>query len=250
MFTLFVCSRGVPAGAPAGGNEARYYRWTTSCPLLNPLSIDEAIRKSTAVIVSIIGFAAVHAADGPPVIHATHTKMSPALAIAARALTLAQAHEIALKKNPKITIAHLLALASWQAVTDRPGPVITRMSRSISRSVQGEGKYLVALDEPACFRHCGSRWSRGVREPAYHRLWPHSNLTASSVLKAKAGEQNVEMPPGTNPPEVDSAYFAYLRNQVLVRVARGTVTERRLLRNQRTPSLKMSYDAHPRRQLR
>ena len=167
---------------------------------------------------------ATHTSDGPPVIHATHA--------AATSLTLAQAHEIALRKHPKITIARLLALASWQAVDQaRSGyfPNVSLNVASVHTAQENTRSVSTSLPVSAVVDRDGAAVFVSQLITDFGRT---SNLTASTILKAKSQERNVDATRAQILLEVDNAYFAILRDQALVRVARDTVTERRLLRDQ------------------
>ncbi|HEY3898841.1 MAG TPA: TolC family protein [Chthoniobacter sp.] len=151
---------------------------------------------------------------------------------APRALTLGEAHEIALKKHPKITTARLLALATWQTVVQAKSAYYPNVllnvagvdtarenTREISQSVQvssvvdrgGAGVFITQL---------------------LTDFGRTSNLVASSNAHAKSQDQNVDATREQVLLEVDKAYFDALRSRALVQVAQSTVRERRVVRDQ------------------
>lgn len=163
-----------------------------------------------------IGMRTLRAADAPP------------------SLTLTEAHAIALQKHPKISLAELLAKASWQEVVQaRSGfyPNISLNMASVHAGSESARGVSTSLPVSAIVDRDGAAVFLSQLITDFGRT---SNLAASTVLKAKAAERNVDATRAQILLEVDNAYFATLRSEALVRVARDTVRERQLISNQVT----------------
>jgi outer membrane protein len=151
---------------------------------------------------------------------------------APRPLTLPEAHQIALRKHPKISVSRLLALASWQGVDEARSGFFPQLSLNVAgvgtarentRSVSSTLPVSSVADRGGAAVY----FSQLVTD--FGRTW---NLTASTILKARADDRNVDATRAQILLEVDNAYFATLRGQALLHVAQDTVRERRILRDQ------------------
>jgi outer membrane protein len=149
-----------------------------------------------------------------------------------RMLTLKEAHELALKKHPKITTARLLALAAWQSVDEaRSGyyPSVALNVAGVDTARENTRSVSQSLQVSTVVERGGAAVFISQLLTDFGRT---SNLVASTNLKAKSQEKNVDATKAQILLEVDNAYFATLRNQTLLRVAQGTVAERRVIAEQ------------------
>jgi outer membrane protein len=146
-------------------------------------------------------------------------------------LTRQQAEQLALKNNPRISVAALLALAQKQVVRE------TRSSEL--PSLYGNGTAVGAeqasrlssgsLSASRLLNHVGA----GVQLNQLVTDFGHThNLVASSSLQAKAAEQNAEATREDIVLATDIAFYSALEAQATLQVAQSTVSERQSIGDQ------------------
>jgi outer membrane protein len=202
-----------------------------------------------------VGLAVVRGADAPPSSsHAETAPRSPVFrttrsevtqrpsmpkavvppAKTPRPLTLKEAHDIALRKHPKITTAQLLALAGQQTVAEARSsyfPSVNLNMAGVDVARENTRSVSTSLQVSTVVERGGAAVFVSQLLTDFGRT---SNLVASTKLKARSQEKDVEATKAQILLEVDNAYYATLRNQTLVRVARSTVAERRVISEQVT----------------
>jgi outer membrane protein len=161
--------------------------------------------------------------------------MSPLMLHAADqgpALTLAQAHDIALRKHPRISVAQLNELASRQVVNEARSAYYPTVSANLGAVVTGSSDTRVVsgiLPVSSVFNRASASVIVSQLITDFGRT---SSLVASSKLKAGAGLQDVEATRSQILLEVDGSYFGVLQAQSVMRVAEETVQTRGVARDQ------------------
>ena len=149
-----------------------------------------------------------------------------------RTLTLKDAHVIALKKHPKITIAELRLLAAKQSVRQAQSAFLPTVIANIGGAAgTADNTRIVssALTVSTVLERASGSLVLSQLITDFGRTM---HLTRSSKLKAGAEEWNVEATRSQLLLQVDGAYFGALEAKALVEVADDTVKTRRLLRDQ------------------
>lgn len=147
-------------------------------------------------------------------------------------LTLKEAHEIALKKHPKITVANLKLLAAQQSVRQTQAALLPTITGTLGgAAATQDNTRIVGL--PFTVSSVMDRASASVVvSQLVTDFGRTAHLTKSSKLKASAEERNIEAVRALLLLQVDSAYFGALEANALLEVAGDTMLTRRLLRDQ------------------
>ncbi len=147
------------------------------------------------------------------------------------ALTRQQAEELALKNNPRITVATLLALAQKQVVREVRSAELPQLNGNIT-GVDSEEATRLSSGSLAASRllyHVGA----GVDLNQLITDFGHThNFIASSALQAKASEQNAQATREDIVLAVDLAFYNALEAQATLAVAKSTVNARQTVGNQ------------------
>ena len=149
-----------------------------------------------------------------------------------RALTLKEAHEIALQKHPKISVAELKALAAKQVVKEIRSNTLPTISANIGAAVADQENTKVVsgiLPVSTVLNRASGSILVSQLITDFGRT---SHLTESARLKAGAEERNIEATRLQILLQVDGAYVGALQAESLVHVAEETVRTRQLLRDQ------------------
>jgi outer membrane protein len=148
-------------------------------------------------------------------------------------LSLQEAEELALKNHPRISVAELRALSAKEVVKEARSaffPTIAGNVTAVGNADRDDTRIAAgALNNPSIFERAALGLSISQLITDFGRT---ANLTASSRLHAKAEEQHKEATRAQIRLQVDTAYFAALGAQSVLRVAQQTVTARQLLLDQ------------------
>lgn len=140
-------------------------------------------------------------------------------------LTREQAEQLALKNNPTISVAALLALAQKQIVREtRAGELPSLYGNGTAVGAE-EGSRLSSgnLSASRLLNHVGA----GVELNQLITDFGHThNLVASSSLQAKAAEQNAQATREDIVFTTDLAFYSALEAQATLQVANSTVNQR------------------------
>ncbi|MBI4464399.1 MAG: TolC family protein [Acidobacteria bacterium] len=150
-----------------------------------------------------------------------------------RVLTLKEAEEIAVKNHPQVSAAVWSALAAEQVTTRARADYFPRVFGNIATTdPQGRNVLSVGdLDSSSPPR----RFSTGVVvSQLVTDFGRTANLTETSELRARAGEETVQATRAEILLEVKLAYLGALRAQSLLKVAEQTVGARQLIVDQVT----------------
>jgi outer membrane protein len=142
-------------------------------------------------------------------------------------LTLARAHETALRNHPQISVADLKALVARQMTREVRSALFPNVSGNVIAVGTTEDNTRLAaiggLNNPAIF----DRTADGVMISQLITDFGHSvNLTGSAKLRAEAEANNAQATRQQILLGVDSAFFNAQQAQAVTRVARQTVAER------------------------
>jgi outer membrane protein len=146
-------------------------------------------------------------------------------------LTRQQAEQLALKNNPRISIAALAALAQKQAVRETRSAEFPTLNGNITGvDAQEAGRISSgSLSASRLLYHVGA----GLTLSQLFTDFGHTkNLVASSTLQAKASEQNAEASREDIMLAADFAFYRALETQATLEVAKSTVNARQTVADQ------------------
>lgn len=155
---------------------------------------------------------------------------SPAPA-AGEPLTRQQAEQLALKNNPQISVAALLALVQKQIVREARSAELPTLNGNVTGVDAAEASRLSAgsLVASRLLYHVGA----GLDLNQLITDFGHTrNLVASSALQAKASEQNAQATRDDIVLAADVAFYNALEAQATLEVARSTVNARQAVVDQ------------------
>lgn len=146
-------------------------------------------------------------------------------------LTRVQAEQLALKNNPRISAARLLALAQHQVYRESRSTELPTLSGAITAVDANEGSRIGAgaLNAPRLLEHAGAGVTLSQLLTDFGRTM---NLVSSSKLLEKAQNANAL---ATNEDIVlatDQAFYNALEAQALLKVAQQTVATRQSVESQ------------------
>ena len=155
---------------------------------------------------------------------------SPAPA-AGEPLTRQRAEQLALKNNPRISVAALLALAQKQVVRETRSAELPALNSNVT-GVDAEEASRISTGSLAASRllyHGGA----GLDLNQLITDFGHTrNLVASSALQAKASEQNAQATREDIVLATDLAFYNALEAQATLEVAKSTVNTRQAVGDQ------------------
>lgn len=155
--------------------------------------------------------------------------------VAPRRLTLEEAEQIALQRNPAIRASEYDALAAGQLTAQREALRRPSLEAGLSGiGAPNSNRNRVAagmLNNPVIFSRLGTGVSGSQLLYDFGRT---SQLIESARLEARAATGELDSRRNSVILEVDRAYFEALRTEVVVRVARQTVEARQVVVDQVT----------------
>ncbi len=148
-------------------------------------------------------------------------------------LTLAQARDLALKQHPKISVANLTALAAHQATKQVQSallPSIFGYVTAVGNADPNNTRIAAGgLNNPLIYE----REAQGVSiSQLITDFGRSSDLTKSAQLRERSEKMNVEATRAQILLEVDNAFFSSLESQLVLDVARETVSNRAFILQQ------------------
>jgi outer membrane protein len=140
-------------------------------------------------------------------------------------LTLKEAEDLALKRNPQITIGRLQALVSQQNVRESRSALLPNAFLSVTAADSHAGSRITAgaLNNPIIFPRAASGVTVSQLITDFGRS---NNLLASSEYQAKAEDMFAQATAAQIVLAVDQAFFNALETKALVTVAQETVSTR------------------------
>jgi len=146
-------------------------------------------------------------------------------------LTLKQAEQLALRSNPRISVARLLALAEGQITREVRSAELPLASANLTAVKPKPGSRITAggLNNPVLFERAAGGATVGQLITDFGRT---RNLVASADLRAKAQKENAQATAADIVLAVDQAFYAGLQSQALLNVAEATVRTRQTTADQ------------------
>jgi outer membrane protein len=146
-------------------------------------------------------------------------------------LTRQQAEQLALKNNPRISVAALLALAQKQVVRETRSALLPKLNGNVTAVDAEEASRISAgsLDASRLLYHVGGGVDLNQLITDFGRT---RNLVASSSLQAKASQQQSEATREDIILATDIAYYNALEAQATLQVAKSTVKARQAVGDQ------------------
>jgi outer membrane protein len=169
-----------------------------------------------------------------PILAVAQTPQNSVLPVPpAQHLTLAQAEEIAIQNHPQLKQSRLIAAAAGEVTTQLRAAYYPTVTGNFT-GVEAESNSRItagALNNPIIY----DRYANGLE---VHQLVTDfgrtHNLVASANLQARAAQSGVQVSLEDILLGVNSAYFAVLRAQAVLKVAQQTADERQVVVNQVT----------------
>ncbi len=140
-------------------------------------------------------------------------------------LTRAQAEQLALKNNPRISVGHLLGLAQHQIYRETRAAELPNLNGAITAVDANEGSRIGAgsLTASRLLEHAGAGVTLSQLITDFGRT---INLVSSSKLLEKAQNANAMATAEDVVLATDQAFYNALQAQALLKVAQQTVTTR------------------------
>ena len=146
-------------------------------------------------------------------------------------LTRAQAEQMALKDNPRISMGRLLALAQHQIYRESRAAELPTLSAALTAVDAKEGTRVGAgvLNAPLLLEHAGAGMSMSQLLTDFGRT---TNLVSSTKLREKAANANALATEEDIILATDQAFYNALQAQALLKVAQQTVATRSSVEHQ------------------
>jgi outer membrane protein len=150
-----------------------------------------------------------------------------------RQLTVQDAEALAIKNNPRISVYHLLYLASNQVTREEKAAFYPTISADVTGVDANQGSRIAAgnLNSPRLLTRAAGGLVLSQLITDFGRT---NNLVATSALRAKAADMNAAATADEIKLAVDQAFYNALQNLALVKVAEQTVRERQVVSKQIT----------------
>lgn len=146
-------------------------------------------------------------------------------------LTLKQAEQMAVRNNPRIAVAQLIALAEGQVTRETRSAELPAIGANITGVAAKSGSRLTAgaLNNPVVYQRAAAGLTLSQMLTDFGRT---HNLIASAELRAKAQSDTQLATQAQIILAVDQAFYRVLGNQSVFAVARATVEDRRTVVDQ------------------
>jgi outer membrane protein len=146
-------------------------------------------------------------------------------------LSRTQAEQMAIRNNPRISVAHLLALAQHQVVRESRAAELPTIAGSITAVDAEDGSRLSAgtITAPRLFEHAAAGGSGTQLITDFGRT---RNLIASQKLQERAQNANTLATTEDIVAATDQAFYDALQAQALLRVAQQNVSTRQTTQTQ------------------
>ena len=167
----------------------------------------------------------------PDVPQLTTPNAQPPAPTGAIRLTLKEAEALAIKNNPQVTSARLVALASHQVVREQRSYYFPTATGNLTAVDAHDNSRITAggLNNPIIF----PRAAAGATVSQLITDFGHtSNMIASAAFSAKAEDQNALATRQQIQLATDQAFYNVLQAQAVLRVAQETVNSRQIVVDQ------------------
>lgn len=146
-------------------------------------------------------------------------------------LTLTQAEQIALRNNPGISVAHLIALAQGQMVREARSGWMPTVSGDLTGVDAHDNSRITAgdINNPSIYNRAGAGLtvSQLITDfgRTHHLVLSEKQSAQAQLQNERASRQDITL-------AVDEAFYRALTAQAVLQVAQGTVDERQATANQ------------------
>ena len=148
-------------------------------------------------------------------------------------LTLQDAEVLALQNNPRISVAHLLAMASQQVTREAKSNYYPTSYGSVTAVDARDGSRIAAgaLNNPVLYERFAGGVALAQLITDFGRT---NNLVATAALRAKAADMNAAATAAQIKLAVDQTFYNALQAKAELKVAEQTVNARQLVSEQIT----------------
>lgn len=148
-------------------------------------------------------------------------------------LTVQDAEALAIKNNPRVSVYHLLYLASNQVTREEKSAFYPKFSADLTGVDANQGSRIAAgsLNSPRLLTRAAGGFVLSQMITDFGRT---NNLVATAALRAKAADMNAAATADEIKLTVDQAFYNALQDLALVKVAEQTVQERQVVSKQIT----------------
>lgn len=155
----------------------------------------------------------------------------PVVPANAPSLTIGQAEQLALQRNPRVSIARLLALAQGQVTREQRAAEMPTLAGNLTAVGADNGTRITAgaLNNPVLYQRAATGVTLSQLITDFGRT---RNLVSSANLNAQAAESTLQATRDDIIFAVDEAFYRALGAQALIQVATQTVNARQTTANQ------------------
>ena len=167
----------------------------------------------------------------PPMQQLPNGVTAPIVPPNAPSLTVGQAEQLALQHNPRVTIAHLLALAQGQVTREQRAAEMPMLAGNLTAVGADNGSRITAgaLNNPVLYQRAAAGVTLNQLVTDFGRT---RNLVAQAGLNAQAAQNTLIATRDDVVFAVDEAFYRALGAQALIQVALQTVNARQATANQ------------------
>ncbi|HKD77910.1 MAG TPA: TolC family protein, partial [Ktedonobacterales bacterium] len=167
----------------------------------------------------------------PPIRQLPGGLTAPVVPANAPSLTVGQAEQLALQHNPRVTIAHLLALAQGQVTREQRAAEMPTLAGNVTAVGADNGSRLTAgaLNNPTLYQRAAAGVTLNQLITDFGRT---RNLVSQASLNAQAAQSTLAATRDDVVFAVDEAFYRALGAQALIQVAMQTVNVRQATANQ------------------
>ena len=167
----------------------------------------------------------------PPVQQLPSGLTAPVVPPNAPSLTVGEAEQLALQHNPRVTVAHLLALAQGQVTREQRAAEMPTLAGNVTAVGADNGTRITAgaLNNPVLYQRAAAGVTLNQLITDFGRT---RNLVAQASLNAQAAQSTLVATRDDVVFAVDEAFYRALGAQALIQVALQTVNARQATANQ------------------
>lgn len=167
----------------------------------------------------------------PPVQQLPNGLTTPIVPQNAPSLTIGQAEQLALQHNPRVTVAHLLALAQGQVTREQRAAELPTLAGNMTAVGADNGTRITAgaLNNPVLYQRAAAGVTLNQLITDFGRT---RNLVTQASLNAQAAQNTLIATRDDVVFAVDDAFYRALGAQALIQVALQTVNARQATANQ------------------
>ena len=226
LFATLVTAAGAQTSTPVTTNNGT----PPSMPVTTLPSAPNVPMAPATPGVSLPG-AQVPTPAAPPIQQLPSGLTAPVVPPNAPSLTVGQAEQLALQRNPRVTVARLLALAQGQVTREQRAAEMPTFAGNVTAVGADNGTRLTAgaLNNPVLYQRAAAGVTLNQLITDFGRT---RNLVTQASLNAQASQNTVTATRDDVVFAVDEAFYRALGAQALIQVAEQTVNARQATANQ------------------